>query len=251
MAKHKRSNKSQYTDPQRARGGNLKGNRTIAYLRISTVKQDLENQTHEIERYCEAHGLKVDDWKKVTMSSRKTPKERRIEKLLADLRKGDMLIVSELSRLGRSLSEVVLLVEQLIKKKIRLIAIKQNLKINGSPDPVTKAMIGLFSIFGEMERDMISLRTKNGLAAAKARGVKLGNPKLKADNEKSKRKAQEWAENLRPILEGLIEKGHSQRVMVQELINARVPTRRGGKWSLVQLQNTLKRLGLKTQRAKG
>jgi hypothetical protein len=74
---------------------------------------------------------------------------------------------------------------------------------------------------------------------------------MEADNEKSKRKAQEWAENLRPILEGLIEKGHSQRVMVQELINARVPTRRGGKWSLVQLQNTLKRLGLKTQRAKG
>jgi DNA invertase Pin-like site-specific DNA recombinase len=71
--------------------------------------------------------------------------------------------------------KLVLLVEQLIKKKVRIIAIKQNLKINGSPDPVTNAMISLFALFGEMERDMISLRTKNGLAHAKAKGVKLGN----------------------------------------------------------------------------
>jgi hypothetical protein len=77
-----------------------------------------------------------------------------------------------------------------------------------------------------------------------------GYPNLKADNEESKRKAQEWAENLRPILEGLIYKGLTQRGIIEELIKAGVPTRRGGKWSLVQLQNTMKRLGLKTQRAK-
>jgi DNA invertase Pin-like site-specific DNA recombinase len=96
----------------------------------------------------------------------------------------------------------------------------------------------------------LSIRTKNGLAAAKARGVKLGNPNLKADNEESKRKALEWAENLRPILEGLISEGKSQRVMVEHLTAAGVPTRRGGKWTLIGLQNILKRLELKTKRAK-
>jgi DNA invertase Pin-like site-specific DNA recombinase len=147
------------------------------------------------------------------------------------------------------MSEVVLIVEELIKKKVKLIIIKQGLVLNGSPDAIQKAMIGLFSIFGEMERDMISIRTKNGLAAAKERGVKLGNPNLKADNEESKRKALEWAENIRPILEGLIAEGFSQRAMVSHLITAGVPTRRGGKWSLVQLQNVMKRLELKTARA--
>jgi DNA invertase Pin-like site-specific DNA recombinase len=184
------------------------------------------------------------------MSSRKTTKERRIDELLGQLKKKDTLIVSELSRLGRSLGEVVLLVEHLIKKKVRLIAIKQNLKINGSPDPVTKAMIGLFSIFGEMERDMISLRTKNGLAAAKARGVKLGNPNLKRDNKVRQEKALAFAETLRPTLEAFIDQGKSQRFMVDALNQSGVKTRKGAQWNLNQLQAVLKRLGLKTQRTR-
>jgi DNA invertase Pin-like site-specific DNA recombinase len=214
------------------------------------LKQDLENQRHEIDRYCEKEGLAVDQWIDVEMSSRKTTKERRIDELLGQLKKKDTLIVSELSRLGRSLGEVVLLVEHLIKKKVRLIAIKQNLKINGSPDPVTKAMIGLFSIFGEMERDMISLRTKNGLAAAKARGVKLGNPNLKRDNKVRQEKALAFAETLRPTLEAFIDQGKSQRFMVDALNQSGVKTRKGAQWNLNQLQAVLKRLGLKTQRTR-
>ena len=223
---------------------------TLAYLRVSTVKQDLENQRHEIKSYCSREGLEVDDWLLIEMSSRRTPKERRIDELLTKLKRDDTLIVSELSRLGRSLSEVVLLVENLIKKKVKLIAIKQNLKINGSPDPMTKAMIGLFSIFGEMERDMISLRTKNGLAHAKAKGVKLGNPNLPKDNKRRQERALNFAESLRPTLEGYITQGMSQRAIVNELNKVGIKSRRGGQWSLIQLQNVLKRLKLKTGRAK-
>ena len=223
---------------------------TLAYLRVSTIQQDLENQRHEIETYCDREEMIVDDWIKVEMSSRKTAKERRIEELTSRLKKDDTLIVSELSRLGRSLSEVVLLVEQFIKKKVRLIAIKQNLKINGSPDPMTKAMIGLFSIFGEMERDMISLRTKNGLAHAKAKGIKLGNPNLPKDNRKRQERALNFAEGLRPTLEGYIAQGMSQRAIVEEVNKVGIKSRRGGQWSLIQIQNVLKRLELKTSRAK-
>jgi len=215
---------------------------TIAYLRVSTLKQDIENQTHEIKRYCEKQKLEVNQWLKVEMSSRKSTKERRIDELMAQLRKGDTLIVSELSRLGRSLSEVVVLVEKIIKMKVKLIAIKQNLILNGSLDPMTKAMVGLFSIFAEMERDMISIRTKNGLAAAKARGVKLGNPNLKAIHTKRQESAKAFAESLRPTLEAYKAAGMTQRQMVEALNGANIPARKGGKWGLSQLQRVLGKL---------
>ena len=220
--------------------------RTLAYLRVSTLKQDIENQTHEIERYCRRRELSVDDWIKVEQSTRRTTKERRIDELMSMLKKDDTLIVSELSRLGRSLSEVVSLVERLVKMKVRLIAIKQGLVMNGKPDPVTKAMIGLFSIFGEMERDMISQRTKNGLAHARARGVRLGNPNLQRDNKVKQERAQQFAESLRATLEGYISQGMTQREIVVEMNNIGIKARRGGQWSLIQLQNVMKRLGLKT-----
>ncbi len=224
--------------------------RTLAYLRVSTLKQDIENQTHEINSYCTRNQISVDEWIKVKQSSRRTKKERRIDELLTELKRNDTLIVSELSRLGRSLSEVVLLVERLVQMKVRLIAIKQNIVLNGKPDPVTKAMIGLFSIFGEMERDMISMRTKNGLAHAKARGVKLGNPNLQRDNKVKQERAQKFAESLCTTLEGYVAQGMTQRAIVDELNNVGIETRRGGRWSLIQLQNVLKRLGLKTQRSR-
>jgi len=213
------------------------------------LKQDIDNQTHEIETYCNRSQISVDEWIKVEQSSRRTKKERRIDELLTKLSRNDTLIVSELSRLGRSLSEVVLLVDRLVQMKVRLVAIKQNIVLNGKPDPVTKAMIGLFSIFGEMERDMISQRTKNGLAHAKARGVKLGNPNLKRDDKIKQKKAQRFAKSLHTTLEGYVSQGMTQRAIVNELNHVGIKTRRGGQWSLIQLQNVMKRLGLKTQRS--
>ena len=173
---------------------------TLGYLRVITVRQDLDNQRLEIEGYCKAHGLEVDDYLQIEVSSRKTTKERRIDELLARLDKGDTLIVSELSRLGRSVGELCRIVESLIKKQVKLIAIKQGLVINGKHDMASKTMVTMFSLMAEIERDLISERTKNGLANAKAKGKKLGNPNLPKDNRIQQENAQAFSETLRPIL---------------------------------------------------
>lgn len=154
----------------------------VAYLRASTDKQDLNHQKLEILEYAQRSRLHIDDFIAVTVSSRKSSKQRRIDELIAKLGASDTLIVTELSRLGRSTSEVISLVNELVQRGIRVIVIKQNLDLrpgdatNGS-DMTAKVMITLFSLFAELERDLVSLRTREALAAKKAQGVRLGKPK--------------------------------------------------------------------------
>ena len=97
--------------------------------------------------------------------------------MLGTIEPGDRLLASELSRLGRSLSQVIQIVETLVRRKIRFIAIKEAIEFDGKQDLRTKVMIALFGLFAEVERDLISERTKEGLAAAKAKGKLLGRPK--------------------------------------------------------------------------
>ena len=97
--------------------------------------------------------------------------------MLGTLQPGDRLLVSELSRLGRSLGQVIQIVETLVRRKIRFIAIKEAIEFDGKQDLRTKVMIALFGLFAEVERDLISERTKEGLAVAKAKGKLLGRPK--------------------------------------------------------------------------
>ena len=148
----------------------------IAYLRASTDKQDLSHQKLEILEFARQKKLTVDDFVKITMSSRKTAKQRRIDEVLEKLKGYDTLIVTELSRLGRSTAEVITLINALVKRKIRVLICKQNLDIK-QHDMQSKVMITLFSLFSELERDLISLRTKEALASKKAQGIKLGKPK--------------------------------------------------------------------------
>ncbi|STX83921.1 transposase (resolvase, DNA invertase) [Legionella donaldsonii] len=150
--------------------------KTIAYIRASTDKQDLNNQKLEIFEFAKKNKLEVDDFIQMTISSRKTSKERRIDEMLSVLNDADTLIVTELSRLGRSTAEVIGLVNELIKKQVRVIAIKQNLDMK-QHDMNSKIMITLFSLFAELERDLISLRTKEALASKKLQGIQLGKPK--------------------------------------------------------------------------
>jgi DNA invertase Pin-like site-specific DNA recombinase len=149
---------------------------TIAYVRTSTDKQDLGNQKLEILEWARKKDLKIDEFVQITMSSRKTRKQRRIEEVLQMLADSDTLIVTELSRLGRSTAEVIALVNELIARNIRVIILKQNLDIS-QHDMSSKIVITLFSLFAELERDLISLRTKEALAAKKQQGVLLGKPK--------------------------------------------------------------------------
>lgn len=150
--------------------------KTIAYVRASTDKQDTDHQRLEILEFARQKGYRVDDYIELTMSSRKDPRERRIEELTQRLNAGDTLIVTELSRIGRSTGEVIMLVNKLVEQGVRLIVIKQKLDLQDKQDMTAKIMITLFSLFAELERDLISVRTKEALAAKKAQGKKLGKP---------------------------------------------------------------------------
>ena len=151
--------------------------KTVAYLRVSTRSQDLANQKLAILEFSQKRRFPIDQFIESRISSRQSPLERRIDEMLETLEPGDRLLVSELSRLGRNLSQVIQIVETLVRRKIRFIAIKEAIEFDGNQNLPTKVMIALFGLFAEVERDLISERTKEGLAAAKAKGKRLGRPK--------------------------------------------------------------------------
>ena len=150
---------------------------TIAYMRVSTGGQDIDNQKLAILDYARKNRMPVDKFVASKMSSRRTEQKQQILKTVEALKKGDRLIVSELSRLGRSLGQIIHLVDTLVTRKICFAAIKEAIRFEGKQDMQTKVMVTLFGLFAEIERDLISERTKEGLAAAKAKGRLLGRPK--------------------------------------------------------------------------
>jgi DNA invertase Pin-like site-specific DNA recombinase len=197
--------------------------KTLAYLRASTDKQETDNQKLEILEFARKKDLKVDDFIELTISSRKSPKQRRIEELTNRLDSADTLIVTELSRLGRSTAEVIALVNALVEKSIRVIILKQNLDIR-QHDMNSKIIITLFSLFGELERDLVSSRTKEALSAKKAQGQILGKPK--GTIQKSKFDAHQ--ERIKELLEiGLSVRkiarvlGYSNHIALNTYINKR------------------------------
>lgn len=150
------------------------------YVRVSTQDQTVDGQKNSISRFCMDQKMMVDEWIELEMSSRKSTAHRRIDELLAKLSPNDIVIASELSRLGRSIKETLNTVETIIQdKQARLILIKQNLDLNPSAknNVANKVLITIFSMLAELERDFISERTKEGLRARVMKGIKLGKPK--------------------------------------------------------------------------
>ena len=146
------------------------------YIRVSKEDQDVRNQRHEILEFANQHDLHVDRFVEREISSRNDLKARGIEEMLTGLKRGDTVIVSELSRLGRSIIEVISVINELIKREIRFIGIKQSLDLRGNHDMQSKVIVTIFSLLAELERDLISARTKQALAAKRAQGVRLGRP---------------------------------------------------------------------------
>lgn len=151
--------------------------KTIAYLRISTAGQDCDNQRLAILDYAHQRKMTIDEFVSIQVSSQKTLKQRGILELLNSLEPEDILLVSELSRLGRSVGQIIQMVDYLIRDQIRLVAIKESIELSGKQDVPTKVMITMFSLFAEIERDLISERAKEGIAAARAKGKVIGRPK--------------------------------------------------------------------------
>lgn len=152
--------------------------KTIAYIRASTMTQDVKNQRHEILEFAHREEMQIDAFIEVTSSSRQSSRQRRIEELQEQLKPGDRLFVTELSRLGRSTGEVILLINQLVAYGVVVFIIKQKLRLGeDSQDITSKIMVTFLALFAEIERDFISIRTKEALATRKAQGVTLGKPK--------------------------------------------------------------------------
>lgn len=153
----------------------------IAYLRVSTEGQDTKNQKLEILSWANKEGHQIADWMEREISSRRSAKERGLDELEARLTTGDILVVSELSRLGRSVGEVVQTVDRLAAAGVGLVCIKEGIRVEpnskGTRDMQSKMLVTLFGLLAEVERDLISERTKAGLARARAEGKKLGRPK--------------------------------------------------------------------------
>lgn len=150
------------------------------YVRVSTQDQSVDSQKNSISRYCVDQKLIVDEWIELEMSSRKSTVLRRIDELLNKLSPSDIVIASELSRLGRSIKETLNTIEMITQdKQARLILIKQNLDLNPTikNNVANKVLITIFSMLAELERDFISERTKEGLRARVAKGIKLGKPR--------------------------------------------------------------------------
>jgi DNA invertase Pin-like site-specific DNA recombinase len=158
--------------------------KTIAYVRVSRDSQDVRNQRLAILEFAQQEKFEISEFMELSVSSRRSPKARQIDLLMAQLESGDTLVVSELSRMGRSVGEMITTVDALVKQQIRLMAIKEGIRLEGKQDLQSKVMVTLFSLFADIERELISMRTKEGLAAARASGTRLGRPKGKLGQSK-------------------------------------------------------------------
>jgi len=148
--------------------------RVIAYVRVSTDKQELENQRFEILKYCERQEITVDEWDEEVVSGTVKVKDRKVGALLDRLETGDTLIVSEISRISRSLVTVLNSIQGCIDRDIKVISIKEHITFADNLN--SKVMAVAFGLAAEIERSMISARTKEALARKKSEGVVLGRP---------------------------------------------------------------------------
>lgn len=147
-----------------------------AYLRVSTDKQDGENQKKGIDEFCKKRGWEIDEYiDDEGKSGTLEPEKRELGKLLAKLKKDDILIAGEISRLGRSLFMIMRILEYCMNNGIKVYTIKDNYELG---DNITSKVLAFaFGLSAEIEREMISRRTKEALAKKKAEGVQLGRVK--------------------------------------------------------------------------
>ena len=177
------------------------------YIRVSTDKQTVENQRFEINRFCRQQNLKVDKWIEETISGSKTYDKRALGKLLKDIQKDDILICAELSRLGRNLFMIMEILNICMRKECKVWTIKDNYRLGD--DIQSKVLAFAFGLSAEIERNLISQRTKEALARKKAEGVVLGRP-VGSKSKKVKLSGQE--EVIRVLLERKVSKCEIARI---------------------------------------
>ncbi|WP_304758145.1 master DNA invertase Mpi family serine-type recombinase [uncultured Alistipes sp.] len=145
------------------------------YIRVSTDKQTVENQRYEINCFCRNNNMIIDRWIEETISGNTDVDKRKLGIVLKSMKKDDILICAELSRLGRNLLMIMAILNQCMKKEVQVWTIKDNYRLGS--DISSKVLAFAFGLSAEIERNLISQRTKEALARKKAEGVILGRPK--------------------------------------------------------------------------
>jgi len=148
---------------------------TYGYIRVSTDKQTTDNQRFEILQYAHEKNLRITTWIEETISATKNLNTRKLGALLTQMQKDDVLVVTELSRLGRSLMEVMSILHTLMEKQAKVFTTKEQYELGNNIN--SKVLAFAFSLSAEIERSMISSRTKEALARKKSEGKQLGRPK--------------------------------------------------------------------------
>ncbi len=145
------------------------------YIRVSTDKQTVENQRFEIVKFLKSSQIRVDEWIEETISGTVAPSKRNLGKLIEKTKKGDIIICSELSRLGRNMFMIMSVLNILMERGVIIYTVKERYRLG--EDLTSKVLAFAFSISAEIERNLISQRTSEALQRKKAEGVKLGRPK--------------------------------------------------------------------------
>lgn len=145
------------------------------YIRVSTDRQTVENQRFEIRKFCAKNKVKIDEWIEETISGTLKPEKRELGALLSKIKEGDLIICSELSRLGRSLFMIMSILNQIMEKGARVWTVKDGYRLGD--DIQSKVLAFAFALSAEIERNLISQRTREALALKKAQNIKLGRPK--------------------------------------------------------------------------
>jgi DNA invertase Pin-like site-specific DNA recombinase len=189
------------------------------YIRVSSDKQTVENQRFEINNFCLKENLHIDGWIEETISGTRAYNKRQLGVLLKKVQKDDLIICAELSRLGRSLFMIMEILSLCMKKECKVWTIKDNYRLGD--DIQSKVLAFAFGLSAEIERNLISQRTKEALARKKAEGVVLGRPKGRKTSPQK-------------------HKLHGKEVLIDELIKQDVSKRQIAKICKVD-RNTLAR----------
>jgi DNA invertase Pin-like site-specific DNA recombinase len=145
------------------------------YVRVSTDSQTVENQRFEIQRFCLKNDMAIDRWIEETISGTQLPEKRLLGSLLSEAKTGDLIVCSELSRLGRNMFMIMSILHDLMNNGIKILTIKDNYQLGDNIQ--AKILAFAFGLSAEIERNLISQRTKEALARKKSEGIVLGRPK--------------------------------------------------------------------------
>ena len=179
-----------------------------AYIRVSTDRQNLENQKFEIENFAKQKNIPIHTWIQEKISSTERLEDRKFGKLLKKMKKGDQLFVSELSRIGRNLMQVMKILHDCMEKEIMVFTVKEKYELGNNIN--SKVLAFAFGLSAEIERNLISQRTKEALARKKSEGAILGRP-IGIKSKKTKLSGKE--NEIRKLLDKKVSISASARIM--------------------------------------